>query len=135
MFPKKTRSPLRKKFICNFINWRKCKITHTFFFYMCIKKTGNTGNWGTNAYKWRHDAKNRVPRFGNFGEQEREKRGTFGEKRSKNGVRTRKKAVPQVGNSGECEIIWGTRKRGTRTLSMYLSFEVNNCGRCVISNI
>lgn len=77
MFPKKTRSPLRKKFICNFTNRWKCKIAHTFFFYMCIKILGNTGNWGTRARKWRYYAKKCVPRFENFGEQGREKRGTF----------------------------------------------------------
>lgn len=51
MFPKKTRSPLRKKFICNFTNRWKCKIAHTFFFLYVYKNFGEHGELGNKCPK------------------------------------------------------------------------------------
>ena len=49
-----------------------------------------------------------------LGNTEEENREHLEKNELKNGVRTQKKSVPQVGNSGSYKIIWGTRSRGTR---------------------
>ena len=45
-----------------------------------------------------------------LGNTEEENREHLEKNELKNGVRTPKKSVPHLGNSGECEIIWGTKK-------------------------